>query len=184
MLPSAIAPTLIYIAVARKASLQGNPVAPSLALVSGYLGVWLAFGVAATAGQWGLDRLSLLSASMSSNNAVFGGAVIVAVGLYQLTPLKARCLKWCRDPARLLAGHWHPGARGAVRMGAELGVYCLGCCWVLMALLFVGGVMNLIWVAAIAAFILLEKIAPMAEKWGRVIGVAMIVTGAASAALA
>lgn len=183
MLPAAIAPTLVYVAVARKASRQGNPVAPAMALVSGYLGVWLVFSVAATATQWGLERLSLLSASMASNNAAFGGCVLIAAGFYQLTPLKARCLKRCRDPARLIAGHWHPGVGGAVRMGAELGVYCLGCCWVLMALLFVGGVMNLVWVAAIATFILLEKITPMAETWGRVVGAAMIVAGAAGAAL-
>ena len=184
MLPTAIAPTLIYVAVARRASQQGNPVAPELLLVSGYLCVWLLFCVAATAAQWGLDRLNLLSASMASNNAIFGGAVLIAAGLYQLTPLKARCLKLCRDPARLLAAHWHPGAGGAVRMGGELGAYCLGCCWVLMALLFVGGVMNLVWVAGVATFILLEKIAPMAEAWGRVVGAAMILAGAASAALA
>jgi predicted metal-binding membrane protein len=179
MLPAAIAPTLVYVAVARKASTQGTPIASALALVSGYIGVWLVFCVAATTAQWGLDRLNLLSASMASNNALFGGSLLIAAGLYQMTPLKARCLKLCRDPARLLADHWHVGSAGAVQMGAELGVYCLGCCWVLMALLFVGGVMNLVWVAAIATFILLEKVAPHAEMWGRVLGAAMIVAGAA-----
>jgi predicted metal-binding membrane protein len=184
MLPAAIAPTLVYVAVARKASRQGTPVAPALALVLGYIGVWLVFCIVATTAQWGLNRLDLLSASMASDNALFGGSVLIAAGLYQMTPLKARCLKLCRDPARLLADHWHTGADGAVRMGAELGVYCLGCCWVLIALLFVGGVMNLVWVAAIATFILLEKVAPKAETWGRVLGAAMIVAGAVSAALA
>lgn len=184
MLPAAIAPTLVYVAVARKASKQGTPVASVLALVSGYIGVWLVFCVAATTAQWGLDRLSLLSVSMASNNALFGGFVFIAAGLYQMTPLKARCLKLCRDPARLLANHWHAGAAGAVQMGVELGIYCLGCCWVLMALLFVGGVMNLVWVAGIATFILLEKVAPNAETWGRVLGVAAIVAGAAIATLA
>jgi predicted metal-binding membrane protein len=121
---------------------------------------------------------------MASNNALFGGSLLIAAGLYQMTPLKARCLKLCRDPARLLADHWHTGSAGAVQMGAELGVYCLGCCWVLMALLFVGGVMNLVWVAAIATFILLEKVAPNAELWGRVLGAAIIVAGAAIIALA
>jgi predicted metal-binding membrane protein len=184
MLPAAIAPTLVYVAVARKASKQGTPVASALALVSGYIGVWLVFCVAATTAQWGLDRLNLLSASMASNNALFGGSLLIIAGLYQMTPLKARCLKLCRDPARLLADHWHAGSAGAVQMGAELGVYCLGCCWVLMALLFVGGVMNLVWVAAIATFILLEKTAPNAEMWGRVLGAAMIVAGVAIIALA
>ena len=178
MLPAAIPATLVYVAVGRKASRQGSPIAPASVLVSGYIGVWLLFSVAATASEWGLERLSLLSPAMTSNSARFGGAVLVAAGVYQLTPLKSRCLKRCRDPARLIADHWRRGPVGAVRMGAELGVYCLGCCWVLMALLFVGGVMNLLWVAAIATFILLEKIAPLAEVWGRITGLALVFGGA------
>ena len=181
MLPAAIPATLVYLAVGRKASRQGTPIAPASALVSGYIGVWLLFSGAATVSEWGLERLSLLSPSMTSNSARFGGAILVAAGVYQLTPLKSRCLKRCRDPGRLIADHWRRGSLGAVRMGAELGLYCLGCCWVLMALLFVGGVMNLLWVAAIATYILLEKIAPLAQAWGRLVGMALVVGGAFAA---
>lgn len=181
MLPAAIPATLVYIAVGRKAGRQGSPIAPASALVTGYVGVWLLFSMVATSAQWGLERMTLLSSSMASNDARFGGAVLVAAGIYQFTPLKARCLKKCRDPARLIADHWRSGPGGAVRMGAELGLYCLGCCWVLMALLFVGGVMNLVWVAAISTFVLLEKTAPMAQGWGRVVGAALVVGGAAVA---
>lgn len=185
MLPSVIPVALVYVAVRRKADRQGNPVAPTAALLTGYIGVWLLFSVAATAAQWGLENLNLLSSSsMASDDARFGAAMLLAAGVYQLTPLKARCLTQCRDPIRLISGRWRPGSLGAVRMGAGLGVYCLGCCWVLMALLFVGGVMNLLWVAAIATFILLEKVAPRAQVWSRMVGVAGIVGGAAVFALA
>lgn len=177
MLPAAIPATLVYVAVGRKASRQGSPIAPVSGLVVGYIGVWLLFAGAATAAQWGLERLSMLSPSMGYDDGRFGGALLVAAGIYQLTPLKARCLKRCRDPVRLIADHWRAGPTGAARMGAELGVYCLGCCWVLMALLFVGGVMNLLWVAAIATFVLLEKLAPMAQTWGRVVGAVMVAGG-------
>jgi predicted metal-binding membrane protein len=183
MLPSAIPVALVYVAVAKKASRQATPVAPASALVAGYIGIWLLFSVAATAAQWALDRMDLLSSTMASNDALFGGLVVSAAGIYQLSALKAKCLAECRDPARLLAHRWRPGGLGAARMGAELGVYCLGCCWALTALLFVAGVMNLLWVAVIATFILLEKAAPTTRSWSRVTGVAMAVAGAASAAI-
>lgn len=178
MLPAAVPATLVYVAVARKASRQGSPVAPASALIGGYIGVWLSFSIAATAAQWVLERLSLLSSSMASNDRYLAGALVLAAGVYQLTALKAQCLKRCRDPARLIAEHWRSGEAGAVRMGAELGLYCLGCCWVLMTLLFVGGVMNLAWVAAIATVVLLEKVAPRATEWSRYLGVAMMAGGA------
>jgi predicted metal-binding membrane protein len=183
MLPAAIPVTLVYVAVAKKASRQAAPVAPASALLAGYIGTWVLFGVAATAAQWALQRIGILSSTMAGNDAVFGGVVVSAAGIYQLSALKGKCLAQCRDPARLIADRWRPGSLGAIRMGTELGVYCLGCCWALMALLFVGGVMNLLWVAIIATFILLEKIAPMARTWGRVVGTAMVIGGAASAAI-
>ena len=181
MLPSAVPLTLVYGAVARKAQRQGTPVSPASSLVAGYLGLWIVLSVGLTAAQWGLDRLSLLSGSMAFNDARLGAFVVVAAGIYELTPLKRACLDRCRDPARTIAQHWRAGRAGALRMGVRLGVYCLGCCWVLMALLFVGGVMNLVWVAAIATFVLLEKIAPMATVWSRIVGTAMIAGGAVGA---
>src|SRR6202162_6654935 len=114
---------------------------------------------------------------MASNSAVFGGVLLVAAGSYQLTPLKHACLRHCRAPAHFLSQYWRKGTIGAFRMGLRLGAYCLGCCWILMALLFVGGVMNLLWIAAIAGFVLLEKTLPYARIGGRVVGGGMILVG-------
>jgi predicted metal-binding membrane protein len=150
--------------------------------VAGYLTVWALFSVAATGVQNGLDRLALLSPSMVSASPYLGGALLIVAGLYELTALKDACLAHCRAPAHFISQHWRGGATGAFRMGLGLGSYCLGCCWVLMGLLFVGGVMNLLWIAALAVFILLEKTLPFAKTGGRVIGAAMIVAGGLSLA--
>jgi predicted metal-binding membrane protein len=105
--------------------------------------------------------------------------LLVGAGVYQLTPFKDACLEHCRSPARFIASHWRPGVGGALRMGVEHGAYCLGCCWVLMGLLFVGGVMNLVWIAAIALFVLLEKVVPYGAGGGRWAGIGMILAGGA-----
>jgi predicted metal-binding membrane protein len=181
MLPSAVPMTLIYAAIARKALRQRTPLAPGSVLVAGYIVIWLAFSVAATLVQWSLERMALLSPMMVSRSPLFGSLVLVGVGIYQLTPLKQACLKQCRDPAHLFSRYWRTGPVGAFRLGSRLGIYCLGCCWILMALLFVGGVMNLLWIAAIATFIVLEKTVPFAEVGGRVIGGGMVVLGLAGA---
>jgi predicted metal-binding membrane protein len=120
---------------------------------------------------------------MVSASARLGATILIAAGLYQLTPLKNACLKNCRAPAHFISRYWHPGNLGAFRMGLRLGAYCVGCCWILMALLFVGGVMNLLWVAAIAIFVLLEKTIPFGDVSGRVAGAAMILFAAVSLAL-
>jgi predicted metal-binding membrane protein len=120
---------------------------------------------------------------MVSTSAGFGAALLIAAGVYQLTPLKNACLRNCRTPAHFLSRYWRTGNLGAFRMGLRLGSYCVGCCWILMGLLFVGGVMNLLWIAAIAVFILLEKTLPFGEVSGRIAGVAMILVGGLSLAL-
>jgi predicted metal-binding membrane protein len=178
MLPSATPATLVYTAVARKAAREGTPVAPVAAFVLGYLTMWTLFSAGATVAQWGLERAALLSPMLVSNSAVLGGALLVAAGAYQLTPWKDACLEHCRSPAHFVAQHWRPGTGGALRMGMEHGAYCLGCCWVLMGLLFFGGVMNLLWIAAIALFVLLEKVLPFGAGGGRWAGYAMITAGA------
>jgi predicted metal-binding membrane protein len=178
MLPSATPATLVYTAVARKAAREGTPVAPVSAFVLGYLTMWTLFSVGATAAQWGLEQAALLSPMLVSNSAVLGGALLAAAGAYQLTPWKDACLEHCRSPAHFIAQHWRPGTAGAFRMGTEHGAYCLGCCWVLMGLLFFGGVMNLLWIAAITLFVLLEKVLPFGAGGGRFSGFAMIVAGA------
>ncbi len=180
MLPTAVPMTLVYAAVARKAARQSNPIAPTFVFVAGYLCVWALFSVIATAVQDGLDGAALLSSRMTSVSPVLGGSVLLAAGLYELSPYKKVCLARCRAPAQFIAQHWRPGWSGAFRMGTYLGAYCVGCCWVLMALLFIGGVMNLLWVALISLFILLEKTLPRAEIGGRMIGVAMIAVGSLS----
>ena len=183
MVPTAAPMTLIYGAIARKAAFQSNPVAPTFVFVAGYIVIWTLFSVAATAAQWELDRAALLSPMMVSNSTLLGSALLIGAGVYELTPLKHSCLKHCRAPAQFLSQNWHSGKIGAFRMGLQLGAYCLGCCWVLMGLLFVGGVMNLLWIAAISAFVLLEKILPVGHAAGRFAGAAMILVGAVSLAL-
>ncbi|MDX6388153.1 MAG: hypothetical protein QOD85_1955 [Gaiellaceae bacterium] len=180
MLPSAIPMTLVYAAVARKAARENRPVAPTFVFVAGYLAIWVLFSVAATAAQSGLDQWALLSPTMSSASPYLGGGLLIAAGVYELTPYKHTCLAHCRAPAHFISQKWRSGFPGAFRMGLGLGTYCLGCCWILMGLLFVGGLMNLLWVAAIAAFILLEKTLPLAEVGARLVGAAMIVVGLVS----
>lgn len=177
MVPSATPMTLMYSAVARKAARQNNPVAPTFVFVAGYVVIWGLFSVVATAGQGALDHVALLSPTMVSASPLLGGGLLIAAGVYQLTPYKRACLQNCRAPAHFISRHWRGGTLGAFRLGLVHGAYCLGCCWVLMALLFVGGMMNLLWIAAIAVFILLEKTIPRADVGGRIVGAAMIFVG-------
>ncbi len=177
MLPSVTPMVLIYAGVARKSAAQGMPVAPTGAFVSGYIALWLIFSLFATIAQWGLDQAALLSPMMVSNSVGLGAALLIAAGIYQWLPIKDKCLQRCRSPVHFITTHWRPGTIGAFKMGLSHGAFCLGCCWVLMALLFVGGVMNLLWIAAIALFILLEKVLPLGDLGGRVMGLLMITAG-------
>ncbi len=177
MVPSVTPTVLIYAAVARKSAKQGTPVAPTGAFVAGYIAIWTAFSLAATAAQFGLDKAALLSPMMVSNSPWLGAFLLVAAGVYQLLPLKENCLQKCRSPFEFISKEWRPGVAGAFQMGIRHGLFCLGCCWVLMLLLFVGGVMNLIWIAVITIFVLLEKILPLGDRGGRVFGVLMIAAG-------
>ena len=177
MIPSAAPMILLHAAILRKRGDGASLAAPTAAFTGGYLVVWTAFSTAATAAQWGLEQVALLSPMMVSTSAYLGGGLLVAAGLYQMTPLKEACLRYCRSPVQFISEHWRKGARGAFRMGLEHGLYCVGCCWVLMALLFVGGVMNLLWIAALAGFVLLEKMIPHGAFAGRVAGGLMIAAG-------
>jgi predicted metal-binding membrane protein len=183
MVPTAAPMTLLYAAVVRKAAAQHNPLAPTFIFVGGYIAMWTIFSLVATLAQHALDQAALLSPMMVSTSAGFGAALLIAAGVYQLTPLKNACLRKCRAPAPFLSRYWRTGNLGAFRMGLRLGAYCVGCCWILMGLLFVGGVMNLMWIAAIAILVLLEKTIPFGEVSGRIAGVAMILVGALSLAL-
>ena len=177
MVPTAVPMTLVYAAVARKAASQNQPLPPTAAFVAGYIAMWSLFSVAATLLQWGLDQAALLSPMMVSNSPSLGAGLLMAAGIYQWMPFKNACLQHCRAPAHFFAQHWHTGMAGAFRMGLEHGAFCLGCCWALMGLLFLGGVMNLMWIAAITLFVLLEKVLPSGDWGGRVMGAVMVLAG-------
>lgn len=177
MLPSAAPMVLTYAAIRRKRHEAERPLAPTACFLSGYVGVWTGFSVLATLAQWGLHEAAVLSPMMVSTSEVFGGLLLVAAGIFQWTPLKHACLKHCRSPLGFLLADWREGNAGAFRMGLEHGSYCAGCCWALMALLFVAGVMNLLWVAAIAGFVLVEKLAPAGHWIGRAGGLTLVVWG-------
>jgi len=139
---------------------------------------WLGFSVAATALQWGLEEVGLMHAMwMWSIDSVFTGTLLIAAGAYQLTPLKNACLEQCRSPAQFLAENFKPGTIGAIRMGLKHGTYCLGCCWLLMALLFAGGLMNLVWIAGLAIYVLIEKVVPQGFWITRLAGFVLIAAG-------
>src|SRR5258706_3994937 len=172
MLPSAAPVVLLFAALERRQGRLGR----TAVFVAGYLVLWSAFSAGAAALQWALQLLAVTNAAGPALG-LFGAALVGAAGLYQLTPLKRACLAYCRSPIDALAGHWRPGRGGAFVMGAHHGLYCLGCCWLLMALLFVAGVMNLLWVALIALFVLAEKTLPRGELLGHVTGVALVAAG-------
>jgi predicted metal-binding membrane protein len=178
MLPSALPMTLTFATVNRRRRERGTPYVPTAVFVAGYLAAWGAFSLAATGAQWALERAALMMPMMHVSSPLLGGLLFVAAGIYQLTPLKHACLRRCRSPLAFVLERWRNGTSGALRMGAEHGAFCLGCCALLMALLFVGGVMNLLWVAAIAAFVLLEKLLPAGETVARAAGVLAIGFGA------
>ena len=148
---------------------------PSFGL--GYLAVWAGFSACAAIAQEALHRAALLSPGMAASSPRTAGAIWIAAGVYQLTPYKGACLTWCRSPLGFLMSSWRDGALGAFRMGLRHGLYCLGCCWALMCVLFAVGVMNLLWVAALTALVLLEKVGPFGAMAARVTGVIMIAVG-------
>ena len=176
MTPSAAPVVLLVAGMNRRRGAQRVP-GLVFAFGAGYLLIWVAFSAAAALSQWALHQAALLSPAMTTSTSRLGAAILIAAGIYQLTPFKGTCLTHCRSPLGFLMSHWRDGTAGAMRMGMAHGSYCLGCCWALMCVLFVVGVMNLMWVAAIAIFVLLEKIGPAGTLVARVAGVAMIVRG-------
>ncbi|MCZ6840840.1 MAG: DUF2182 domain-containing protein [Alphaproteobacteria bacterium] len=178
MLPSAAPMILLYATVSRRQRGRGHVFAPTGLFVAGYVVAWTGFSLAATVLQWAFEQAALLSPIMVATSPYLGGALLMAAGFYQWTPLKHACLENCRAPAEFLSRSWRSGTGGAMVMGIHHGAYCVGCCWVLMGLLFVAGVMNLLWVAAIAAVVLIEKIAPGGHRFARIAGALFVVAGA------
>jgi predicted metal-binding membrane protein len=143
----------------------------------GYAAVWVGFSACAALAQWTLHQAAMLSPAMAASSPRLAAAILVTAGAYQLTPVKGACLTQCRSPLGFLMTNWREGKLGAVQMGLRHGAYCLGCCWALMCVLFVVGVMNLLWVAALTAFVLVEKIGPAGAVVARAAGALMIVSG-------
>ena len=180
MLPSAAPMILLYGKLARGARAQGAALASTTIFALVYLATWAAFSLVAAVAQWLLIRTGFVSEmTLAFGNWRIGGALMIAAGLYQLTPLKRACLEACRSPLSFLMRLWRPSWIGAARIGLAHGLYCLGCCALLMALLFVFGVMNLAWVAALSLFVLIEKALPFGSRIGRWSGIAAVGVGAA-----
>jgi len=179
MTPSAAPLVLIYIGVARQAATRGHRFAAAAWFFGGYLAAWAAFSLLATLAQWLLESLSMMTPAMQAANARLGATVLIAAGAYQWLPLKDACLSNCRAPLSFIQQHggFQASAGGSLRLGFQHGLYCVGCCWLLMLLLFVGGVMNLLWIAGLAGFVMIEKLAPGARWITRGAGLAAIAAG-------
>jgi predicted metal-binding membrane protein len=180
MLPSASPMVFTFAGLSRR---RGEP-ARTLAFVAAYLALWIAFSAAATLLQWALQARGWLTPMIVSRSPALSAALLLIAGLFQFSPLKLSCLRACRTPLGFLMSDWRDGVFGAWRMGLRHGLYCLGCCWALMALLFVGGVMNLLWIAALTALVGIEKLAPKGEWIARALGVVMIGAGIVKMVLA
>jgi predicted metal-binding membrane protein len=179
MTPSVSPMVLTYARFARSSAAQGVPFASAAWFAGGYLVAWTTFSLLAALGQWGLDRAALLTPMMAVTNGTLGGSLLIVAGIYQWLPMKGACLSNCRSPFGFVQQHggFRPDALGSLRLGALHGLYCIGCCWGLMALLFVAGVMNLFWIAALMAIVLAEKLLPAAQYLSRAVGVVAIAGG-------
>jgi predicted metal-binding membrane protein len=178
MVPSATPMILAFVTVNQRRQAANRPFVPVAIFLFGYLAVWTAFSAVATLAEWGLHQAAMLSTTMTATSTALNGGLLIAAGIFQWTPMKRACLKGCRSPLSFLMSEWRDGAAGAFVMGLRHGAYCVGCCWFLMALLFVAGVMNLLWVAVIALFVLAEKLSPKGELLARVAGVGLVIAGA------
>jgi predicted metal-binding membrane protein len=175
MLPSALPMILLFTMVQRK---QGKrPGTATSTFAAGYLIVWGGFAVAAGALQIELRELALLSPSLAFASTRLAGLVFLLAAAYEFSPLKNRCLTQCSSPVAFITSHWHPGIAGALRMGLLHGVFCVGCCWALMLLLFAAGVMNLLWVAALTGLVLVQKIVPYQRTATTVAGTVIAIIG-------
>ena len=178
MAPSAAPMLLMFATLNRKRREREAPYVSTGVFLAGYVIVWAVFSIAATAGNWGLHQASLLSSMMgASTSGYLGGVLLLLAGAFQWSRLKNECLTQCRTPMGFLMTSWREGRGGALRMGLDHGAYCLGCCWALMLLLFVLGIMNLLWIAALAAFVLAERVAPKGEWISRISGVLLVAWG-------
>jgi predicted metal-binding membrane protein len=176
MIPSALAMIVAVDRMARSGA-QRHPLSISAAFALAYVVVWTGFSALATGAQWAAERGGLMSMMMASANAWLSGLLLLGAGLFQFTPLKHACLARCRSPMGFLMTAWRPGVGGAARTGLRHGMYCVGCCWAMMGLLFVFGTMNLVAAAGLAVLVLAEKALPGGAVIARVAGMLLIVAG-------
>jgi predicted metal-binding membrane protein len=178
MTPSVAPMILIYARIGRQTDGEGRPLAASAWFALGYVSSWTAFSLAATSAQWALERAALLTPMMESASKLIGAAFLIVAGLYQWTPLKDACLSYCQTPLGFILRYgFRSEATGALALGFRHGLYCIGCCWTVMALLFVAGVMNLFWIAVLSALVLAEKVVPFGRLVPRLAGVAFVAVG-------
>ncbi|MCT8162052.1 DUF2182 domain-containing protein [Pseudoruegeria sp. SHC-113] len=178
MIPSAAPTLLLYTALKKRGPEGARAQALAGVFLLGYLLAWALFSAVATGLQWGLTESGVLNGPMMTlHGKGMAGAILLLAGLYQFTPLKRACLRHCRAPAQFLAQHHRPGAGGALRLGLRHGAYCLGCCWALMALLFVGGIMNLWWIVGLALWVIVEKALPAGERLAQLGGAGLAIWG-------
>ncbi len=177
MLPSAAPMILLFALVNRRSRQREAPYVPTGIFALGYLAAWGGFSLAATLVHYWLEQSAFLSMRMASVSDWLGAALLVAAGIYQLTPLKDACLRHCRSPLAFITEHWRPGAIGAFRMGLYHGAYCVGCCWVVMGLLFYGGVMSMWWILGLAVLVLLEKALPVGHGVASLSGIGFLAWG-------
>lgn len=180
MAPSAIPVLLLFNGMHAHRTQASSPTGGTL-FGLGHMGVWIGFSILAAMLQWSLHQAGMLSSGIAVTSSRAGGIILIAAGAYQLTPAKSKCLTKCQSPIGFLMSNWREGATGALQLGVRHGIYCLGCCWALMCVLFVVGVMNLTWVAVLAAFILIEKSGLTGLRLARVSGVIIIVAGVVTA---
>jgi predicted metal-binding membrane protein len=173
MLPSALPMILTFTDL----SLRSGEQTRGRSFLAAYLLVWFAFSIAATALQWAFQAMGWVNPMVVSTSAVLTGLLLVIAGLYQFSPLKKVCLSHCRTPMGFLLGEWRAGVRGAFVMGLRHGLLCVGCCWALMMLLFVGGVMNLAWIAAVSVAVAVEKLASRGQWLGAALGLVLMAAG-------
>jgi predicted metal-binding membrane protein len=174
MIPSVAPVILLFATVSRRRRIQGVLATPVSFVTLGYLLAWTGYAVLAALIQSVLHSAALLSPAMMSDRPLLGGGLLILAGLYQWLPVKGACLSHCRSPLGFFSTEWREGVSGALLMGFRHGSYCVGCCWALMALLFVAGVMNLLWVVAIAGLVLIEKVVPSGRLVGRIAGVLFV----------
>jgi predicted metal-binding membrane protein len=176
MLPSA-APVILLVLGTYRRRVEPHARFAAAAFVAGYLVAWTAFSMAASAAQVALHRATLLAPDMRLSSTALSGAILILAGVYQWLPVKNRCLSHCQSPLGFLSQHWREGTMGGLLLGLRHGAFCVGCCWLVMTVLFVVGVMNLLWVAVLAAFVLIEKLFDRRGLFARMAGVVVTAWG-------